>query len=266
MYFKKENIAIYFIIICTILLVILTIFIINIIMMVQRNNRRYFQETTVLKEAHENELLKTQIKVQENTFQQISREIHDNIGQKLSLAKLYLNMVDVNNYSKTKEVLEEVVTIMTTSLADLRDVSRSLSSDLIKNNGFIKALENEIVQLNKLNRYQFKLVVTGESVFLKAEKELVIFRIIQESLNNIMKHAEATQIGIKIYFSLNGYLEIAIQDNGKGFDVDANISSNGINNIHQRAKLLKGEASIQSVLQEGTIVHVKIPYYDNHEN
>ena len=263
MYFSKNNIEIYFIIACTILLAVLAIFIIYIIKIVQRNNKKYFQETLILKESHENDILKTQIKVQENTFQQISRDIHDNIGQKLSLAKLYLNMADVNNHSKTKEILEEVVAIMTTSLSDLRDLSRSLSSDLIKNNGFIKAVENEIFQIKKLNRYQCRMLVTGEPFFMSVEKELVIFRIIQESLNNIMKHAEATSVEIKIYFSPKNLLEISIEDNGKGFEQKDLQISNGINNIQQRAKLINGEASIHSVLHKGTIVYVKIPYNEN---
>lgn len=262
--FEKSNGSLILLVSTFIIILMILAAIILIVVYIQNNRRLLYRRNLKdLAIKHENELLKTQIVVQENTFQQISREIHDNIGQKLSLAKLYLNMVDLTHYNNAREVIEEVVGIMTTSISDLRDVSRSLSSDLIKNNGFIKAVENEINQLNKLNRYQFKLVLTGDPVFLSSEKELIIFRIIQESLNNIIKHAEATTVEIKIYFLNNQMLEITIEDNGKGFKLEDSINSNGLNNIQQRAKLLNGEAQIHSIIHQGTIVQIKIPLYDH---
>jgi signal transduction histidine kinase len=206
---------------------------------------------------HENNLLKSQLQVQEQTFQNISREVHDNIGQKLTLAKLWLNTLDISDYNIKKSV-NDVVQIITESLTDLRDISRSLSSEIIINNGLIIALENEINQLNKTCKYNIKLTITGEVFFMDVEKELVIFRMIQESLSNIMKHAEATKVDIALFFSENNLI-IEVLDNGKGFDVSASKNGNGLNNIRNRAQFLGGFVLFESEKNKGANVKIEIP-------
>lgn len=144
----------------------------------------------------------------------------------------------------------------------MRDLSRSMSSEFISNNGFIKALENEIQQLSKIERYNFKLTITGNPIFFNSEKDVFLFRIAQESLANIIKHAEATQIQINLHYTKN-YMQIEIIDNGVGFILSEKSDSNGIKNITSRAKLMGGLAEFISVPGKGTIVKVKIPIYDN---
>jgi len=137
-----------------------------------------------------------------------------------------------------------------------------MSSEFISNNGFIKALENEIEQLSKIERYNFKLSITGDPVFFNSEKDVILFRIVQESLANIIKHAEATQIHIKLHYTKK-HLQVEIIDNGVGFILSQKSDSNGMKNITSRAKLMDGIAEFISVPGKGTIVKVKIPIYDN---
>jgi signal transduction histidine kinase len=236
--------------------------------LVYKYQQRYFDYKNGIKELkhqHENELLKAQIQVQENTFQNISREIHDNIGQKLTLAKLQLNTLLQNNNSIDTQYINNIVQLIGVSLNDLRDLSRSMSSDFIAQNGLIKAIEEEIGLINKTLYHQFKLTITGNTVFLDAEKEIILFRIIQESLNNIVKHAEATIVNIDIHFT-NSDMCIAISDNGIGFDLTNANDGNGLINIKNRAISINAIIEIQSVKNTGTKVTIKLPLYDTPQN
>ncbi len=258
----KENVVIYFVVICTLIFVLLTLFVYMLAQRFKENQINHKDDLDNIKTTYENDKLLAQVQVQESTFQFISREIHDNIGQKLSLAKLHLNNLVNNSSFEDSSIMNEIVQILSESLNDLRDLSRSMSSEFIANNGLIKTIENEISQLNKSEQHNFKLTITGSSIFLKQEKDVFIFRIVQESLANIIKHAEATQIHISLYYAKK-YLQVEIADNGVGFNPIEKSDSNGIKNITSRARLLDGVAEFISVPGKGTTVKVKIPIYDN---
>ena len=262
MYSQEHYLAYYFIIICTLILLVLGLAITVLSFRYQKNQILNANGILDLKTNHQEDLLKTQIQVQEQTFQNISREIHDNIAQKLTLAKLQLNLIEFPGDKKMQSNISSIISLISESLNDLRDISRSLSSEVIISNGLIKALESEIIQLNKTGQYNIKLTIVGDSFFMEAYRELAIFRIIQESLNNILKHAEATQVNIDFHFS-NAALAIKIIDNGVGFNIAEISNANGVNNIKNRAITLGGEAFIESVISLGTTVHIKIPQYES---
>ena len=249
--------------IATIIFLILLLFSFGIFLIYHYQNKQFenSKKIEILKAAHDNNILKAQIQVQELTFQYISREIHDNIGQKLSLTKLQLNTLLLLADSNLKSRLEDVTHLLTESLNDLRDLSRSMSSDFIAENGFVKTIENEIEQLNKYGQFDLKLTITGEAIYMTTEKEVVLFRIIQETLNNIIKHAEATQIHIILHYT-NSNLLIEIKDNGKGFNLNTQSEGNGLNNIRNRARSLDGLAEFESSKGKGTNLKINIPIND----
>ena len=220
------------------------------------------QKLIEIKSSHENALLKSQLEIQEQTFQNISREIHDNIGQKLTLAKLLLNTIAYNEIESVKDSVNEVISIIGVSIQDLSDISRSMSSEMITNNGLIKALEFEINQLNKPGLFNLRLTVTGDAIFMEAQKELLLFRIVQESLNNIMKHAEATQIFVGVNFGKE-FIIVEIKDNGKGFNLPLANHGNGLYNMDKRAKMLNGNCTIHSEKGKGTSITIQIPLYES---
>ncbi len=253
-----QNVVI-FIIIVTLLMLLIIAFSSILIYNYQRRKLDYQNGINELTSRYESDILKSKIKVQEQTFQNISREIHDNIGQKLTLAKLHLNQIDEIKAGQISTEIRDVVAMLTDSISDLRDLSRSMSSDHIAQFGFVKALENEIFHLNKTIHHQVTLRVTGESVFFSTEKEIIIFRIIQEALTNIVKHAAASKILLDLHFRSDLFF-ITIQDNGRGFSLEKVIDSNGINNIISRAETLKGSTNFHSILGQGTTLTIKIPY------
>jgi two-component system NarL family sensor kinase len=258
---EYKKVILLFVIICSLIFVFLTTSIVLVVFKYQKKRRVHKINILDLKSEHENEILKSQIKVQEQTFQHIANEIHDNIGQKLSFAKLQLNVMQDFYNKHQQEIIQEIANVITESLSDLRNLSRSLSLDFIANNGFIKAVENEIEKLNKSGLYQFKLIVQGDSQFLDLDKELMLFRIVQESLNNVVKHAQAKQILIKLHYTANSLL-VNIEDDGIGFDVNKKSNGSGLSNISKRAQSIGGFATINSSESTGTIVQINIPIYE----
>lgn len=251
-----------FIVICTLLIVLLISFVTFIVYRYQQKQNAYFKNLEELKIVHANEMLQSQLEIQEQTFENISREIHDNIGQKLTLAKLHLNTLNISDKSKAAIQLNDSVSIISEAINDLSDISRSMSSEIILNNGFIKGLEFEVSQLNKSCLYQVNLVVTGDPVFLNSQKELVLFRIIQEALNNIVKHAAAQVIQVHLHYD-KSLLTLQIGDDGKGIaNEQGNKPSTGIANMNRRASMLDGSFAMESVLGKGTTIIIKIPLYE----
>ncbi|MEP7107111.1 MAG: ATP-binding protein [Ferruginibacter sp.] len=243
------------------LMIVFCTFIVTIIYRYQQKQNIFFKELEELKATHENALLKAQLEMQEYTFQNISREIHDNIGQKLSLVKLYLNTIPSSKMNAPAIQVTDSVGILTEVISDLSDIARSMSSEIILNNGLVKGVEYEVAQLQKSGIYEIDLTITGDSIFLDFNKELIVFRIIQESLNNIMKHAEASKINICLHYNAT-YLSLTVKDNGRGFVKDEKKEGTGLINIRRRTTLLEGDFSITSG-KDGTQLIITIPFNQN---
>jgi signal transduction histidine kinase len=248
-----------FIAVSVILILAMAIFISVIIYRYQQRQNIYFKDMEALKSSHENTLLQSQLEMQEDTFQTISREIHDNIGQKLTLAKLYLNTLDFHDIPKLRLQINDSVDIIGGCITELTDLSRSLSSEIIVNNGLINALEYETTQLSKSGLYLINYSVTGNPVFVDTNTGLVVFRVVQEALNNIVKHAAATVIDINLHYADN-LLIVQINDNGRGFNIAETRHGTGLLNIKKRAMLLKGNVTISSSIGSGTKLEIEIPW------
>lgn len=243
----------------------MAVFIVTILFLYKKKQFAYYKTIEELKLDYEKNLLHTQLEIQEQTFQHISREIHDNINLSLTLAKLNLNTFDWNNSVKAKNKIDSSLQQISKAITDLSDLSKGLNSELINNQGLIEVLRKETTRLREANLFELDYIVTGNPVFMESQKELVIFRIIQEAFNNIIKHASATSVKLNLEYSFD-HISVLITDNGKGFCKEAveqnrNKESNaGLNNMQKRAALLDGRTIIDSALDCGTSVFVTIPY------
>lgn len=212
---------------------------------------------------HEKEILNTRLEIQENTFTNISKEIHDNISLGLTLAKLQLN----NELSKTeidRKKLESSIDLISKSLIDLNDLSKSLDANSMLSHGLISAIESELLVINRSGIIDASMEVIGEGFFLPTETELILLRIFQESVNNIIKHAKASKIEAWLLFETNS-LELKIIDNGKGFDVAQTLQHkttrkmSGLTNIRNRAQMIGSTVNFTSVPNIGTTISIKTP-------
>ncbi|MBI3139724.1 MAG: sensor histidine kinase [Sphingobacteriales bacterium] len=251
---------------CLFFILIFGFFIFFYIKIKQRHNRLLLNEQKV-KSEFEQALLRTQLEIREQTLKIISEEIHDNIGQALSLAKLKLNTLKYDRPDLLVEKINDSRDLVSKAIQDLRDLSRSLNTDGIASLGLVRALEQELELFRKTGFYT-RLHVQGSSRKLEPEKELIIFRILQESLNNIIRHAEANSITVSIVY-LDNRLELQIQDDGKGasmeqLDMEGNSNrSLGLRNMSSRAKMIGGTFSIKSEPGNGTIIKLNIPFNNN---
>jgi len=244
---------------CSLLILIMSIFIILVIYLYKQKQNNYLNTIELLKIDNENSILQAQIEIQEQTFQNISRDIHDNVGQKLTLAKLQL----VSLKGSDKIQLEDIAATIGYALDDLRNLSRTLSSDIILQNGLAQAINYEVTQLAKTNLFEIKFELLVENVFLDGKKELILFRIIQEALQNIVKHAKATKVWIVAEYKPDDVI-ISINDNGTGFTASA-VKGLGLINIKTRATLLGGNCEICSQPGTGTSLNLIIPINESIE-
>ena len=252
-----------FIIIGTLLILSLVVFTILILFLYQKKQVTFLESLETLKHDHEKNLLKTQLEIQEQTFQNISREIHDNIGLSLTLAKLNLNILDFEKIEQIKELINTSIDLISKSINDLSDISKCLNSESISQQGLLNALQLEIQRLNNLKRFKVEFQVSGNPVFFDSQKELVLFRIAQEALNNIIKHADAQNIYLHVIFN-NNEVQLCIKDNGKGFSFEKEISSPkkikaGLTNMHIRSAMINGSMKVESEIGKGTAIIVKTP-------
>lgn len=247
---------------------ILSILVIFIILFIFLYQKRYYNHLKEKQEMHSNfqqELLKTRLEIQEETFRNISQEIHDNIGQALSFVKLNLNTVDPHDASVVIDKLSESKNLLTKTIQDLRDIARSLNTDFISEIGLPIAIEQQLQILEKTQQYKIRFSVEGAPYKNNSQRELVVFRIVQELLNNILKHADANEINLEIHY-LSEKLIITVEDNGKGFNVEATRTSQlnsglGLRNMINRMNMINGLIFIDSKPGQGTKATIELPKF-----
>lgn len=211
----------------------------------------------------EAQLLKTQLELQEQTFQHISQEIHDNIGQALTFVKLNMHSIDLRKPEETQDKLHESQALITKAIQDLRYIAKSLNTDFISEAGLTACIQNQLHFLEKTGLYTTHLSICNNWVKASPETELVLFRVVQELLNNIVKHAGATHIEINLH-CLPQNLQITVGDNGKGFLPGPKLFNGtekglGLGNMDKRLAAVQGKLIIQSTPGEGTTVYIDVP-------
>jgi signal transduction histidine kinase len=250
-----------FLAISSLILVTLIAFIICIIYLYGKRQHYYLHSLQQMKLSQEQIVLAAQLEIQEDTFRNISREIHDNISTSLSLAKLYLNTIELKeNCSTSGEKLNGAISLVTCAITELRDISRGLNGDIIIEQGLLNALRDEVDKISKTQIFKIDFTILGNTVYMDSKKELVIFRVIQEGFNNIINHAGAKSVELKLDYGTKT-LNVQLMDNGHGFDlIGTRNRGAGLINMKNRVKSLNGEFDLFSKQSEGTWLIFTIPY------
>ena len=208
----------------------------------------------------EQTLLKSKLEIQEHTFNDISREIHDNIGQVLSLVRINLNTLKAPDDTDKVNLMDE---LMGKAITDLRSLSHSLDADHIRNKGWLTAVTKLLNDLQKTGKYKIEIQYDEDLPELGNDKPIILFRMIQEIINNIIRHAGANTIHLAAKKE-NFKLVIKLSDNGKGFDTDQNSEGVGLQNLKNRSKMINADLSIASESGKGTAITISIKT-DNNE-
>lgn len=211
------------------------------------------------------ELLKAQLEIEQQTMEQLSRELHDDIGSTFSLVKLTLDNIDITDHDLAGEKIEGAIGILSDGIEKIRHISRWVSLNVLKSGGLEHAMMTIIKQLEATNVYTIHVNRSGVYNFFSEQKEIILFRIFQEALNNIVRHAEATAIDIGLTFDEQVVI-LTIADNGKGFDEPSFNRQGGLSNMKIRASLIDGKLDIFSAPGRGTVLTIRAPITENSEH
>lgn len=232
-------------VITTFVIVLIVVFLIILFTVFQRRKNKLLVEKEDEKKRFEREIGETQIEIREQTLRNISWELHDNIGQLLTLAKIQLQ-------NATVESIPEISETITKSLTELRILSKLINPEFIKNIELKEAIQLEVDRFNRLNFLESKLIVKGENKQIDERAGIIIFRMLQEFFSNTVKHSKATRLDVELTYTETG-LKIKAEDNGIGFYINK-IKDNGIGltNVKKRAEIIGADANLTSIPDKGT--------------
>lgn len=208
-------------------------------------------EEALKREQEEKERRVTEqvILAQERERTLISRELHDNVNQVLTAVKLQLETASVNSMPP-QETLERCIVFLNNSISEIRKLSKMLSAPTLGSATLADCIQDLCSELNK--QHDLEIVVEAKEYVkrLPADKELALYRIFQEQLDNVLQHAQATKVHIVLRQNKNKVL-FSVEDNGIGFNMKAARKGLGINNIISRVKVLRGKLDIEAAPGKG---------------
>lgn len=241
------------------LIVILTLIILTVILMMAMIYVFYVKKKSQLilsrKEKDirfQQELSLAQIEMREITLNYIGQELHDDIGQKLSVARLMNNQAiqQTKEYVHVNENLKEINELLGESIQDIRNMSKTFITDQVEHFGLIDTLELEVRRIAKLKLIDVDFQFNIHDIDINPKDGLIIFRILQESINNVLKHARAERINI-IVQDTPAILKVKISDNGVGINNEKKRGS-GLNSMRKRALMIGADLQIDSTKDIGT--------------
>ena len=252
-----------FIIAANILLLVVIFGIVLFIIQYRRRKLLQTKEKETMIEIHQQELLTTQLEMQTQTMQHIGREIHDNVGQKLTLASLYTQQLAYENKAPhINDKIENIGNIINESLTELRQLSKSLTDDSIANNNISALLQQECDKVNDLKKCSVVFSTNQKNLLLPYQVKSILLRIVQEFLQNSIKHAQCRNITVTLKEEKTALL-LHLEDDGKGFEATAFVDAKGIglSNMKKRTELIGGNYHLESNTGKGTHLNIEIPLH-----
>jgi signal transduction histidine kinase len=205
--------------------------------------------------------LRSVIDGQDQERNRLSRELHDGIGQSLIAIKLQLENAETQNYSMMRAGIDSAKNMIDITIEEVRHVCNALLPAALNEFGIVSTLRALCSELGSLAGFKAVFENTGSLDRISKKSQIYLYRIAQEALNNITKHARANEVIMKLS-RINNIVTLEVTDNGKGFIFDpvSFALRNGLQNMRERTLLLEGEFFINSQPGMGTTIKVSIPY------
>lgn len=220
-------------------------------------------------QEHIHYLTQEQIKIQESERHRIARDLHDNVAQDLSTLKILTETLLDHQPGASrgiKEKVAELSVLLQKSIKAVRDLAYDLRPSGLDQLGLVQTIYQYCEDFSANNDIPVDFISAGmDNIRLDFDTEINLFRLIQEGLNNIKKHAEAGRVTIRLVASSPNII-LRIEDNGKGFDVEGSLIKAlnerrmGLKSMEERVSLLNGQLKIQSRLMKGTKIFIEVPY------
>ena len=225
----------HFILVLGFIVIFLGVLLLVILVFSRRKQNELFINQQRMAAKFESELLQSRIEVQEDTFRHIGKELHDNIGQLLSSTKMLIGLTE-RNLTDIPETLVTANETVSQAILEVRSLSRSLDREWLEQFSFLENLEREINRVNAGGYIEAKLH-SNASIPMKPEEQVILFRMVQEAMQNALRHAEPKKIDVVIS-QKEAQLEVKIINDGKALPV--RFHGMGTNNMRQRARLFGG--------------------------
>lgn len=242
------------------LMVLMCSFICVFVLKYRQKQKEHEREKMQIKLEQERELAQVELEISEDVLKNISHEIHDNIGHALSVAKLTLHSINSENL---EEKSQATLDILTATITDLRNLSKSMNGNYIREIGLDAALVREVEILNSTGNILCSYQNTAAGAHVSKNNQVILFRCIQEVANNALKHAQAKSIQIESS-SRQNYLVIVVTDDGIGFNIrDKSLNGIGMGSLKERVRLMEGKLHLYSSANKGTTVKFEIPLFSD---
>jgi signal transduction histidine kinase len=241
----------------TVVLVAFTITVLAVMLIYRKRKVQHAQEIALMNEKFTSELLQTQLEVQQQTMQRIGREIHDNVGQQLTLAYLYAQQIHTTD-TPLAEKVQGVASLINDSLTDLRNLSRGLVDvHAIQSAGLPELIRLECEKVKTAAHCSIDLSMTPTLKELSPAVKIFVLRIFQEFVQNSIKHSKCTLLTVALT-QLEKGIQLVSEDNGKGFSHESS-EGVGLTNMKKRAQMIGGTFSLESKQGIGTTMRLFVP-------
>ena len=208
-------------------------------------HRSLQQELIDQKVKHTHEMAQCIINAHEAERKKLAEELHDNVNQLLGVVKLYVEHAQVDLPGKN-DILKKSAEYLDLVIREIRQLSKSLTPPTLSLNGLVASISDMISSIEQARNIRIDLnTLQFDETLLSSPKQLMTYRIIQEQLNNVLKHSQADHVSIQLSQS-GGVVHLVINDNGVGFDSQQMKQGLGLNNIRSRLEIVRGNMHIES--------------------
>lgn len=253
------------IIACIGLFLCIAVVLVSFILHFQRKKYVHNKELVSIAEASKRQLVQSKLEVAEETRLYIARELHDNIGTLSSLIKINLNLLsEEKDETKKTAFLAESKELAKTLITEVKQLSVSLNTERLVRMSFSQLLNLEVERIRKLNLFIVEYGCSGEEWSITPDSQLILYRVCQEILHNIIKHADPFKVCINLNFE-RSLLTLRISDDGNGFLMETEqtgkqvSSGSGLLNIYARIHLIGGKLLLDSSPGKGTKYYIELP-------
>ncbi len=240
--------------------VMVALFVINYVIYFKRKKETMTEEHLKIKEAFQTQLLQSRIEVQEQTFQQIGKELHDNVGQLLSTSRMLIGLTEREMQNPPDTLLTANATLGQ-AIHEIRSLAKSLDKEWLERFSFAENIQTLIERINAGSKVDVEYLQSVE-LPLRSDEQIILFRIVQEAIQNAIKHASPAHMRIAVTEDGKHYF-ITVSDDGRGFDAASVTQSMGISNMQHRTQLLSGSILFNSIPGRGTTVSIRLPVKSN---
>ncbi|SMD33160.1 Signal transduction histidine kinase [Reichenbachiella faecimaris] len=210
--------------------------------------------------SQETKALQAMVKGRDNERRRLAKELHNHFGSLLATLKVNLNGMDDLKSERHKTM----TTLVDQACSDIRTMSHSLNMGISENFGLVPALKELTDHLQQSGGLKVEFAAAMGDYQLTSENEIIIYRIVQELVSNVLKHAEATKLSVSLtYFNEESLVNILVQDNGKGFDeklIEKESDGMGLGTLREMVESFDGDITFDTNRQSGTTVNIDLPF------